>query len=183
MAFATEAPGLPPNTTRSPATSSSKDREDPKWGHCHVNHNRIKGRYVPRGANAVRAWSLSFVLRLYTSLYCSLSLSTQCTFSLPQPSPATPPMAECRHSGSLQFTTNLLTRLLSLSLSLQIPLAEPTRATGRLTDWLSEQTEDGKRREGESEEEEEAAAALVALAAVEAAARGTTTIRADNKGA
>ena len=68
---------------------------------------------------------------------------------------------------------------LSLSLSLQIPLAEPTRATGRLTDWLSEQTEDGKRREGESEEEEEAAA----LAAVEAAARGTTTIRADNKGA
>ena len=91
-------------------------------------------------------------------------------------------MAECRHSGSLQFTTNLLTRLLSLlSLSLQIPLAEPTRATGRLTDWLSEQTEDGKRREGESEEEEEAAAA--ALAAVEAAARGTTTIRADNKGA
>ena len=74
---------------------------------------------------------------------------------------------------------------LSLALSLQIPLAEPTRATGRLTDWLSEQTEDGKRREGESEEEEEeeAAAALVALAAVEAAARGTTTIRADNKGA
>ena len=112
IAFATGAPGSPLTTTRSPATSSSKDREVPKWGHCHVNHNRIKGCYVPRGANAVRAWSLSFVLRLYTSLYCSLSLSTQCTFSLPLPSPATPPMAECRHSGSLQFTVNLLTRLL-----------------------------------------------------------------------
>ena len=117
IAFATGAPGSPVTTTRSPATSSSKDRAYPKWGHCHVNHNRIKGRYFPRGANAVRAWSPSFVLRLYTSLYCSLSLSTQSTFSLPQPSPATPPMAECRHSGSLQFTTNLLTRLLSLSLS------------------------------------------------------------------
>ena len=134
MAFATEAPGLPPNTTRSPATSSSKDREDPKWGHCHVNHNRIKGRYVPRGANAVRAWSLSFVLRLYTSLYCSLSLSTQCTFSLLQPSPATPPMAECRHSGSLQFTNNLLTRLLSFALSLSLSRFHLLNRRGRLGD-------------------------------------------------